>query len=98
MVKRIGSRRRKTRMQVTKAPGQRGKISLSKYFAKFNNGQKVVLKLEPSVAGGLYFHRFHGKIGTIDGMQGKCYFVKITDGHKEKRLIVHPVHMKMVGV
>ena len=79
---------------LTKSPTQRGKISLTKYFAKYKDNQKVILSVEPSVSKGMYFHRFHGKIGMVKGMQGKCYKVSIKDGGKEKTIIVHPVHLK----
>lgn len=95
MVKRIGTARRKTRNILRKSPKNRGKLSLTKYFATFEDGQKVVLKAEPSVIKGMYFPRFHGKIGVIDGMKGKCYNVKIKDGNKPKVVTVHPVHLKL---
>tara|TARA_Y100000310_G_C20057825_1_gene523561 strand:- start:185 stop:331 length:147 start_codon:yes stop_codon:yes gene_type:complete len=43
---------------------------------------------------GMYHSRFYGKSGSIKGKQGRCYEVLITDGSKQKTLIVHPVHLK----
>ena len=94
MVKHTGSYRRKNKELLTKSPHKRGKISLTKYFATYKEGQKVLLALEPSVSKGLYFLRYHGKIGVVKGKQGRCYQVHIKDGGKEKQLIVHPVHLK----
>ena len=42
----------------------------------------------------MYFRRFHGKVGIVARKLGSCYEVTLQDGGKEKRLIVHAVHMK----
>ena len=96
MVKRIGGFRRKSRHKLKKEYRRRGKISVSRYFQKFKTGEKVLLSAEPAVQKGMYFPRFHGKIGVVQGNAGRCYQVNITDGKKEKTLIVHPVHLKGV--
>jgi large subunit ribosomal protein L21e len=96
MVKRIGSPRHKTRHKYQKKASEKGKISLRRFFQTFEDGQKVVLKCEPAYHNGMYFHRFHGKVGIISGMQGKCYNIKIKDFNKDKTLIVHPVHLRKV--
>ncbi|MBN2112381.1 50S ribosomal protein L21e [Candidatus Woesearchaeota archaeon] len=97
MAKRTGSTTRKARNKLTKPARARGKLSLTKYFAKFREGEKIILKAEPSVKYGMYHIRFHGKVGIIQGMQGKCYKVGIKDGSKQKTLIIHPVHLKRVA-
>jgi large subunit ribosomal protein L21e len=96
MVKRIGGFRRKTRHKLSKNVRDKGKISLSKYFAEFKNGQKVQLAAEPAVQKGMYFPRFHGRVGVINGKKGNCYDVEITDLKAKKTIIVHPVHLKKV--
>jgi large subunit ribosomal protein L21e len=94
MVTRIGRTRRKAKGKLTKPKRQRGKLSLTKYFAKFKEGEKVVLKAEPSIQSGMYHIRFHGQQGVVKAKQGECYKVQIKDGGKQKDLIVHPVHLK----
>lgn len=74
-----------------------GKIRLAAYFATYKTGDKVALFAEPAVQDGIYHLRFHGKVGTIVGMQGNCYQVAIVDGSKPKTVIVHPVHLKNVA-
>jgi len=96
MAKRVGSTRRKTRKKLTKEKRDSGKLSLTKYFARFNPEEKVVLNAEPSVQKGCYHIRFHGKVGVIKGRQGRCYKVSIKDGSKQKTLIVSPVHLMKV--
>ena len=94
MVTRKGGIRRKTRYKLRKEKRHRGKISLSHYFQSFNTGDKVSLNAEPAVQKGFYHPRFMGKSGIIKGKRGNCYEVSISDGSKEKTLIVHPVHLK----
>jgi large subunit ribosomal protein L21e len=94
MVKRIGRARRKTRYQMTKHVRRRGKLSLSSFFKSFKEGDKIILNAEPAVQKGIYFRRFHGKTGIIQGKTGSCYRVLIRDKKKNKTIIVHPVHLK----
>lgn len=96
MVKRIGGLRRKSRHKLRKSLRNRGKISLTKYFQGLKQGDKVRLCAEPAVQKGMYFLRFHGKSGVVEGKKGACYEIKIRDGNKEKTLIVHPVHLKKI--
>ncbi len=94
MAKRVGGFRRKTRQKLRKKVREKGKISLSKYFQKLEEGDKVILKAEPAVQEGMYFRRFHGKQGIIREKQGNCYYVQIKDGGIIKKLLVHPIHLK----
>ncbi len=93
-MQRVGGFRRKTRRKLSKKVRQKGKFSLRRFFQRMSEGDRVYLVAEPSVQKGMYFPRFHGKSGIIDGKQGSNYFVKIKDGNKEKRVLVHPVHLK----
>lgn len=94
MGSRVGGFRRKTRSKLRKNVRKKGKISLSRYFHIFKVKDKVRLIAEPAVQSGMYFPRFHNKMGTIKAKKGRCYEVMIKDGNKEKLLIVHPVHLR----
>lgn len=94
MVQRIGGFRRKTRGKLSKNFRQKGKISITKYFQTFAIGDKVVLHAEPAIQKGMYFPRFHGKVGKVLKQAGECYHVEIKDITKAKTLIIHPVHLK----
>jgi large subunit ribosomal protein L21e len=96
MAKRIGSYRRKTRDELTKPLRTRGKLSLRKFFQKFEIGEQVVLKMDPTYQEGNYHQRFHGRHGIVSSQQGKCFFVAISDQGKPKSILVHPVHLKKV--
>ncbi len=94
MVKRIGTSRRKTRNLYRVQKKMKGKLPVSSFVKKLEIGESVVLSGQPSIMKGIYFRRFHGRIGRIAGRQGSCYMVKIRDGGKEKTLIVGAVHLK----
>ena len=93
MVKRIGGLRRKTRYKLKKERRRKGKISITRYFQSFKVGDRVYLSAEPAVQKGMYYPRFMGKSGIIQGKRGNCYEVRINDIGKEKMLIIHPVHL-----
>ena len=76
MVKRIGTSRRKTRHLFRKNYRSRGKLSVVRYLQEFSIGDKVALTLEPSVHEGMYFRRFHGRIGTVIAMKLRFVMVK----------------------
>lgn len=97
MVQRVGGFRRKTRSKLKKNESQKGKVSISRYFRDFKEGDAVVLKPEPAVQKGMPFPRFHGRNGVITGKQGRCYKVRIKDGKMEKTVLVHPVHLLEVS-
>jgi len=92
-MKRTGTSRRKTRSLYRKNINDRCKISIRRYLQKLENGDKVLLKTEPAIQTGMYFRRFHGKIGTVSGKQGTNYKVTIKENNKLKELIIHPVHL-----
>ncbi len=96
MAKRIGGLRRKTRSKLKKGLGMGGKIRIRDYLQEFKNGENVRLLMESAVHAGMYHPRFYGKTGVVEERVGDCYKVLIRDGGKEKRLIVHPVHLKRI--
>ncbi len=97
MVKRVGSIRRKTRRLLSVQKKEKGKLALTRFLQKLDNGDKVVLKAAPSVQDGQsYYRRFHGKTGTVIGRNGKCYEVRIKDKDKIKNILVKPVHLMRV--
>jgi large subunit ribosomal protein L21e len=94
MAQRVGGKRRKTRHLTKKPVERRGKISIRKVLQELKVGDRVVLKMESAVQKGLYFRRFHGKSGVVSGKRGDAYLVKITDGGKDKVLVVGAVHLR----
>jgi large subunit ribosomal protein L21e len=95
MVKRTGGMRRKTRHKLQKHVTERGKMSITKFLNEFKEGERVILKAEPSYVGnGMYHPIFHGKSAVVLGKRGFCYDVEIKDGSMKKKLTVHAVHLK----
>lgn len=95
MVKKKGIRR-KSRDKLTKSFNEAGKISIRRWIQQLKPGDKVAFAAEPAYQKGMYHPRFHGNVGTILGKQGRCYEVMFSDMNKEKKIIVHPVHLKKV--
>ena len=93
MSTRIGTKQRKTRHKFTQHYRKKGKVPLSQYFQVLNKGEKVNLKINPTIQNGRFFPRFHGLTGTVTGRKGFCYEVKIKNGGKEKTVYVHPIHL-----
>ena len=94
MVKRIGTARHKTRHIYSVSKKMKGKLAVSGFVRKLEIGDNVHLSAQPSIMEGIYFRRFHGRVGKVVGTQGACYKVQIRDGGKEKTLIVGPIHLK----
>lgn len=97
MVQRQGGFRRRTRHKLQKSVRQKGKVSHRKFFQKLVAGDRVKLTAEPAYQKGMYFPRYHGKVGVVKAKKGNCYDVAIKDHNKEKILIIHPVHLKKLG-
>lgn len=91
---RVGGPRRKTSSVFTKSSKRRGKISAKNYLAEFKQGDRVALTVEPAVHEGTYHPRFIGKTGVVGSKKGSCYEIKVMDLGKEKKVLVHPVHLK----
>lgn len=85
--------RKKTRHLMQRSLREKGKISLSKYFQKFKEGDKVTLKINPAVQKGAFNTRFQGQAGIVKAKCGSCYEVIIKDLKKNKTILVHPVHL-----
>ncbi len=73
----------------------RGKLQLSRYFQKFENGDFVAIYQEKSIPVN-FSKRFQGSTGIVVGKKGKVYVVKIKDGKKEKEMLIEPIHLKKI--
>ncbi|MEM1539038.1 MAG: 50S ribosomal protein L21e [Candidatus Bathyarchaeia archaeon] len=86
--------RAKTRHLLRKKPRERGKIKLSKLLYEYQNGDEVVIKIDPSVQKGMPHRRYHGKVGTVLCRRGKSYIVSVTQGDAVKEIVVRPEHLE----
>lgn len=71
----------------------KGKLSLSKYFQKFETGDFVAVIKERAISSS-FPERLQGKTGQIEGVRGRAYVVKINDMDKEKKFLIEPIHLK----
>lgn len=86
--------RNKTRALLRKKVREHGKLGLSRLLHTYNPGDKVVIKIDPSVHKGMPHRRYHGKIGVIVGKRGRSYEVTVTQGDEIKEVIVRPEHLQ----
>jgi len=56
----------------------------------------VSIYLDPSVHHGMPSIRFHGKTGTMVGMQGQAVVLAVKDGNKVKTVLATPEHLRKV--
>ncbi len=73
----------------------RGKISFTRFFQKFKQGDSVAVVKELSQSFG-YSNRIQGRTGRIVGQRGSAYEVEINDINKPKRYLLRPVHLKKI--
>ncbi|QHS17865.1 50S ribosomal protein L21e [Halopenitus persicus] len=83
-----------TRNKLSNTPRERGTSPPQRAIQEYEPGQKVHLKIDPSVRSGRFHPRFDGHTGTVTGKQGSAFTVEITDGGKEKTLIVSAAHLR----
>ncbi len=94
MAKRSHGPKQGTRKKLKKDRRARGKLTIRRIVQEFKEGEKVIIKPEPSVQKGLPHKRFIGKQGEIIGKRGKAYILEVRDGNKLKQVISLPVHLR----
>ncbi len=85
----------KARKKLTRKRGE--VLTAGRIMGGFEMGERVVLKIEPSVQKGRPHPRYQGRVGVVVGRRGRAYEVEITDGGKRKRIIILPEHLQRVG-
>ena len=83
-----------TRDKLKNKPRDRGTSPPQRAVEQYEVGEKVHMKIDPSVPKGRFHPRFDGQTGEVVGQQGTAYKVQITDGNKEKTIIVKPAHLR----
>lgn len=72
---------------------ENGKLKLSKYFRKINDGENVGVIMDCGVRAS-FPRRLRGASGKITGSRGKFKLIEIKDGNKLKTFIIHPIHLR----
>jgi large subunit ribosomal protein L21e len=86
----------RTRSLLKRKVREKGKTGLSKVLRDYMPGDRVVVKINPSVHRGMPHRRFHGKVGVIGERRGRAYLVSVPQGDAIKELIVRPEHLEPV--
>ena len=87
--------RKSTRHKLSNKPRERGTSPPQRSVAQFEPGQKVHLRIDPSIDEGRFHPKFNGQTGTIAGEQGEAYRVEIDDQGKDKIIITQPAHLQL---
>ncbi|EZQ03891.1 50S ribosomal protein L21 [Candidatus Acidianus copahuensis] len=94
MVAHSKGNRTRSRNLLKKSPRERGAIpSLGSLMYDYKPGEKVVIKINPSIHHGMPHRRYHGKVAEIVAKRGRAYEVKLKLGEKQKSLLIRPEHM-----
>lgn len=89
--------RRKSRDKLSKHVRERGKIKIREILKELKEGDTVAIVIDPSFHYGMPNPRFYGLIGKVLRKRGECYEVLIRDKEKEKIIIAHPAHLKLIN-
>ncbi|MCF8885546.1 MAG: 50S ribosomal protein L21e [Nitrososphaerota archaeon] len=85
--------RYKSRRIMSKPRGARSGPRPEVYLSEYNPGDKVVIKIDPSIHKGAPHRRYHGKVGEIVEKRGRAYVVSVKVGDKMKYLTLLPDHL-----
>jgi len=83
-----------TRKKLSNRPRERGTSPPQRSVQEFEVGQKVHLRIDPSVPDGRFHPRFNGQTGEVLAKQGRAFKVAITDRGKDKILFAKPAHLR----
>ncbi|WP_254530529.1 50S ribosomal protein L21e [Natrinema gelatinilyticum] len=86
--------RQGTRKKLANKPRDRGTSPPQRAIQEYEPGEKVHLKIDPSVPNGRFHPRFDGLTGEVVGKQGSAFKVQINDGGKNKTLLVTAAHLR----
>ncbi len=83
-------------MMTNKKLRQKGKVSLTKYFQRFSEGDSVAIVKDLAVQSPGFPDRMQGRTGMVIRKQGNAYVVVIKDFSREKTYIIKPIHLKRI--
>ena len=85
--------RYKSRRLLTIRRGARGGPRPEIYLRELKPGDRVAIKINPSVQKGAPHRRYQGKVGEIVERRGNAYVVAVKLGNREKKITVLPDHI-----
>ena len=88
--------RHRTRSLLRRGVREKGKTGLSKILREYALGDRVLVRINPSIHKGMPHRRFHGRIGVVGEKRGRAYVVNVSQGNAVKEIIVRPEHLEPV--
>jgi large subunit ribosomal protein L21e len=85
--------RKRTRKKLSKKKRERGLSPISRAIQSFEPGEKVHIRIDPSIHKGMPHHRFQGLTGEVKGERGRAYIVEIADSKRKKELFIRAEHL-----
>ncbi len=76
---------------------EKGKISFTKFFQKFKEGDYVAVTREKNQTAS-FPKRIQGRTGRVKAKRGRSYEVEINDLNMAKQYIIKPIHLKKIKV
>ena len=70
------------------------KLTVSDMMKKFEEGDKVLVKIKPNYNTSLPHPKFNGRHGKVLGVKGMAYVIQIKCGKALKSLDILPVHLE----
>jgi large subunit ribosomal protein L21e len=86
--------RRKSRSALTKKVRDKGRLPLSRLLTSYEEGQKVVINIDPGIHKAMPHKRYQGKVATIVGQRGKAYIMEIPQRKTVKTIITTAHHIR----
>jgi large subunit ribosomal protein L21e len=86
--------RRKSRSALTKKIRERGRLPLSRLLTKYEEGEKVVINIDPAIHKAMPHKRYQGKVATVVGQRGRAYILEVPQRKTVKTIITTPEHMR----
>lgn len=74
---------------------EKGKLRLSQYFKKLNDGTNVAVVTDMGLQA-RFPKRLKGLSGSVVGSRGKFKLIQIKTGNKMKTFIIHPIHLRIL--
>jgi large subunit ribosomal protein L21e len=85
--------RRKSKQTLTKKPRERGLQPLGRLLHEYEEGEKVVVKIDSAIQKGMPHTRYQGRVGVVFEKRGRAYVVRMPEGGKVRDLIILPEHI-----
>jgi large subunit ribosomal protein L21e len=86
--------RRKSRSVLSKRVRDKGKLPLTRLLTSYEEGENVVINIDPGIHKGMPHKRFQGKVAKVVGKRGKAYVLEIPQRKTVKTNIATPEHFR----